>query len=484
MEKKSGFQSESAKVLSFQPRDVQLFNLQAEQIVLGAILYKNLNFETAATYLTEDSFYSPAHRIIWTEAKKKIDAAQKASVITLSPNLKGFSEFDDVGGSDVYLADLVSGLIAPEMTDVDGCSKIIRDYYLRRTMLGAIEDAAQSIKTNPSIYQSLQPLEIAMHKAAEQAGTPLPEPKDSWLSTVSFIEKTRNGELKVQETKFNALDDIIGGLQNGCLYVLAGATGMGKTALGLNISENVSQDGAVLYFSIEMSEQQLMKRRASAATGIPVNKQNTAINLTDDEMRKLAAWSPNQNLRVVDTGHDLAAVSNMAKKFIRKFPDSRLIVIDYLQLLNGNPKLQKVHQIEEITKALKQLAIKINLPIILLSQLSRGVSGREDKRPVLSDLRDSGAIEQDADAVFFVYRHEYYLKNEEPRNPFTGETPEKYNLRVLAWQQMYENEKGKADIIVAKNRYGETGTARMNWNGSRSRFSDIESHELKQEGFF
>lgn len=483
MEKKSGFQSESAKVLSFQPKQVGLYNLSAEQIILGLILYKNLNFETAATYLTEDSFYAPAHRIIWAEMKKKIDAAEKASVISLSPHIKDLPEFEQAGGGDAYLAGLLAGIIAPELADVDGISKTIRDYYLRRTMLEAVEVAAESIKNNPSIYQSLQPLEIAMHKAAEDSGQKLPEPKESWLATVKYVERTRNGELSVQETKLHGIDSIIGGLQNGCLYVLAGATGMGKTALGLNIAKNVALDGPSLYFSIEMSSGQLLKRLAAEATGVTVNRQNIATVLTDDEMRRLVNWQPNSNLKVIDTAHDLPTMANMAKKFIRKFPDARLIVIDYLQLINGNPKLQKVHQIEEITKALKQLAIKINLPIILLSQLSRGVSGREDKRPVLSDLRDSGAIEQDADCVLFVYRHEYYLKNEEPR-PISGETPDRFNLRLVAWQEMFESEKGKAEVIIAKNRYGETGTARLKWNGARSRFSDLEAKEPEQQAMF
>lgn len=483
MEKKSGFQTESAKVLSFQPKQVGLYNLSAEQIILGLILYKNLNFETAATYLTEDSFYAPAHRIIWAEMKKKIDAAERASVISISPHIKDLPEFEQAGGGDAYLTGLISDLMAPELADIEGISKTIRDYYLRRTMLEAVEIAAESIKNNPSIYQSLQPLEIAMHKAAEDSGQKLPEPKESWLATVKYVERTRNGELSVQETKLHGIDSIIGGLQNGCLYVLAGATGMGKTALGLNIAKNVAADGPVLYFSIEMSSGQLLKRLAAEATGVTVNRQNIATVLTDDEMRKLVNWQPNSNLKVIDTAHDLPTMANMAKKFIRKFSDARLIVIDYLQLINGNPKLQKVHQIEEITKALKQLAIKINLPIILLSQLSRGVSGREDKRPVLSDLRDSGAIEQDADCVLFVYRHEYYLKNEEPRS-ISGETPERHNLRLVAWQEMLENEKGNAEIIIAKNRYGETGTARLKWNGARSRFSDFEEKEPEQQVMF
>jgi len=482
MEKKSGFQSiNAANVVPFgqNQKPVELYNLEIEQMVLGAILADNLKFEQAAAFITADSFYAPPHARIWEEIKKKIDNAEKASPVTLNPIFKDSDDLKDNGGAE-YLVGLVAGLILP---DVEECAKIIRDFALRRTMLEAVETCAASIKTNPSIFQSLQPLEIAIHQAAEASGQNFTDPAACWLSTVQYIEKVRNGEITVQKTKFNAVDEILGGVKKGCLYVLAGATGMGKTAFALNIADNIAQDGKVLYFSIEMGESQLQSRRAAAKTGISIKKQDIAITLTNDEMRALAAHKATPNLIFVDKAHDLSSISNMARKFIRKFPDARLVVVDYLQLLNGNPKLQRVHQIEEITKALKKLSIKINLPIILLSQLSRGVSGRDNKRPMLSDLRDSGAIEQDADVVMFVYREEYYLRHEKPIRQ-KNERESDFNSRLAEHYSKQDSLNGKAEILIEKNRYGETGVANMNWDGQRTQFSDIDSPIYNQNDFF
>ncbi len=476
MEKKSGFKSVNAtNIVPFDQsiKPAELFDYQIEQMVLGSILENNLKFEQAASYISSDSFYYSIHGKIWDEIKKKIDNGEKASIISLNPIFKDSEELKERGGAD-YLVALVADLIAP---DIEECSKIVRDFALRRTMLDAVLNAAESIKTNPSIYQSLTPLENAIQSVSEQTGDVFENGQNSWYRTKEKIEAVRNGAIFTVPSGFNPLDDILLGFQNGCLYVVAGATGMGKTALALNIAENVIDDGKVLLFSMEMSQEQLNMRRAANSLGITIKQQLKSKDLTDSEMRSISNFYINPNLIVIEGGKDISTLANISKKFARKFPDAKMIVVDYLQLMTGNPKiLQKVYQIEEITRGLKRLAMALNLPIILVSQLSRSVAGREDKRPVLSDLKDSSSIEQDADSVIFVYRNEYYLSREKPIKG-ASEPDSKYNDRLVLWQQNLESEKGKAEIIIDKNRYGETGTAVLKWEGRKMKFSDFDRQE-------
>ncbi|HUY69285.1 MAG TPA: replicative DNA helicase, partial [Alphaproteobacteria bacterium] len=291
------------------------------------------------------------------------------------------------------------------------------------------------------------------------------------------------------------LDRKLGGLQKSDLVILAGRPSMGKTALATNIAFNAARkfhdsDGkegaAVAFFSLEMSSEQLATRLLGEHANVPSDKIRRGEIKTEDfakfvEASKILARAP---LYIDDTpGLSVAALRTRARRLKRMVPHIGMIVIDYLQLLRGSARRDenRVQEVSEITRSLKALAKELDVPVLALSQLSRAVEAREDKKPQLADLRESGSIEQDADVVMFVYREEYYHTRGEPTRR-QDEAEEKFNLRYQRWQERGEEIRNVAEVLIAKQRHGPIGTVELHFDGPFTRFSDLERQFSEAEG--
>ena len=276
----------------------------------------------------------------------------------------------------------------------------------------------------------------------------------------------RGGGLAGLSTGLVDVDKMLCGLEAGCLYVLAGRPGMGKTAAALTISTNIaSQGNDVLFFSLEMSTQQLMHRVVARYAGITLQDQRNGsssinFNILDQVTNNLQSMP----MRIVDksgmTAHQIVAKSHQLAK---KIPP-KLIVIDHLAIVTASdPRTPRVYQVAEMSMLFKMLSKELKCPVLLLHQLNRGVEGRDDKRPSMSDLRDSGSVEQDADAIMLLYRQEYYLRNKKPED----------ECKIMDWNMKLEDCKGKAEMIIAKNRQGESGVSHIYFNGTKQLFEDM-----------
>lgn len=476
--KKSGFKNANAAT-EFTPKNAtvkSLYDLEIEQCLLGSLLNNNLAYEEVFDVVKAEYFYAEIHRRIFAEIGSQITQAKKATAISVFPFFENDESLKEVGGAKEYIAGLLScGFPFSALS----YAEYIRDTWMRRSIIEYAENLTNSMKGNSPIWEPIAQFQETVSSMVEYKGAALTSSSSDWDSTKKYIEAVMNGQIQMTSTGYPDLDNVINGLQRGSVYVLAGSTGMGKTALALNMAENIANTGEVLYFSFEMPKSQLYMRMAARKTGISISRQLKG-QLNSDEAIKLFSIKMPAGMIVYDrSGADIQKIVNICRKFVRKFPNAKAIFIDYLGLIAGNPKLQKVHQIEEITKIIKQAAIALDMPIVLISQLSRSLSARDDKRPLLSDLRDSGAIEQDADCVIFVYRPEYYLSRPVDAKR-AGETDEKYRDRAYEHQKAYEESRGKAEIIIAKNRHGELQSVEMTFNGKNQEFSSIEN---KQNSF-
>jgi len=319
-------------------------------------------------------------------------------------------------------------------------SKVIVDLHMRRKLLTSLNQIMSFAKQPISEYKNetmLENIECELNKHSNEFNdSGVSNIREAMHQCVLWMEKVRRGEIDTIKTGFIDLDKIISGFYSGGLYVIGARPGMGKTVLGMNLAENISKKSKVLFFSLEMSSQQLAMRQMSGKTGISVVKQQMSSNLSDMEYKDLVEAS-----------------------------------LDYLGLISGNNKMHKVHQISEITCQLKILARNLDIPIILLSQLNRSIEQRDDKRPTLSDLRDSGSIEQDADVVMFIYREDYYLKKEIIEDD--GFVTQEYKKhKGIDAQSKINQLAGLSELVIAKNRQGITGVIPLLFDGCRQQFSD------------
>ena len=273
------------------------------------------------------------------------------------------------------------------------------------------------------------------------------------------------------------LDEILGGFEAGKLYTVAARPAMGKTALGLTFAANAGEQGyKTVFFSLEMERPDIVKRLMARVTHVPANKQRGNLPAGDftklyDTRNSVAKWP----IYIDDSSKlKISQIRGRALRQKRRY-GLDVIVIDYLGLMApSDPKLNRNYQIEEITTGLKALAKELKVPVILLAQLNRELEKRDDKRPMLSDLRDSGAVEQDADVVMFIYRHEYYLLRSEPQQKH-GESDDKFNDRYQRWTEDVDKSRGRAEVIIAKHRQGECGTIPLRFMGWRCMFTDDET---------
>ncbi|WP_370931126.1 replicative DNA helicase [Bartonella sp. DGB1] len=458
------------------------FNIEIEQAILGALLVNNEYYDKISHILEPNFFYEKLHQKIYSICSKLIQADRRADYKTVKSYLPSNLLVSDELPISEYLVNLCLDTVA--IINIKDYAQIIYELYLRRQLINIGEDivnTAYEVEIDiPPVEQiaqaELKLFNLAEHNAPEQGPQPISIALTESIAMAEAAHK-RTGHLSGIATGLSDLDKLMGGLQKSDLIILAGRPGMGKTSLATNIAFNISYakknkletNGNILFFSLEMSSEQLATRIISEQSEISSANIRRG-NLTDIELDRLIKCSRELQelpLYIDPTGGiSSSKLSARARRHKRQF-GLDVIVIDYIQLMtvaNSSSSNNRVAEITEITNSLKALAKELNVPIIALSQLSRQVENREDKRPQLSDLRESGSIEQDADVVLFVYRDEYYLQNTEP---------ELDSSKYTEWQTKMNASKGKADVIIAKQRHGPTGTVKLQFESRYTRFSNL-----------
>jgi replicative DNA helicase len=462
-------------------------NLELERAVLGVILVHNEAFDRVSDILLPEHFYEGVHKRVFEVIATLLRSGKIATPITL----KMFLNDLDLGGMTVpqYLARL-----AAEATTVINAveyAKTVRDLALRRNLiLVGQEISAVAFDTPPDVTprNQIEEAERKLYSLAESGKFEggFQRFDEALTHAVDMAAKAfeRDGNLSGISTGLSDLDRIMGGLQRSDLIILAGRPGMGKTALATNFAFNIAQayrgevspdgkrqalnGGIVGFFSLEMSSEQLATRIIAEQSGVPSYKIRRG-DIQQSEFEKVIEASRRMTtvpLYIDQTGGiSIAQLSARARRLKRQ-RGLDVLVVDYLQLLSGSSKKgdNRVQEMTEITTGMKALAKELEVPIVALSQLSRQVENREDKRPQLSDLRESGSIEQDADVVMFVYREEYYLKNRQPR-----EGTEEF----IKWQAEMERAYGRAEVIIGKQRHGPTGTVELQFDAEVTRFGNL-----------
>ncbi len=462
-------------------------NVEAEQQLLGAILTNNDVYDRVSAILRADHFFEPVHKRIFEIAAARIQKNALASPVTL----KAFME-DDAGlkelGGPAYLARIAGAAIASYAAR--DYAQMIYDLAVRRDLIQLGRDiaakAAQVDVTNEPKEQIVE-AEQALYKLGEQGVTE--RGFQSFLRAVTEAVNMaaaayqREGGLAGISTGLVDLDKKLGGLHPSDLIILAGRPSMGKTSLATNIAFNIAKvhkrgirhdgtegtvnGGAVGFFSLEMSAEQLAARILSEAAEVP-SEQIRRGDMSEEEFRRfveVAKTLEHCPLFIDDTpALPISQVAARARR-LKRTHGLDLLIVDYLQLLRGSSKENRVQEVSEITQGLKAIAKELNIPVIALSQLSRAVESREDKRPQLSDLRESGSIEQDADVVMFVFREEYYVEREKPSDDKLDE--------MAKWQERMEHLHGKAEVVIGKQRHGPIGTVALSFEGRFTRFGNL-----------
>lgn len=469
-------------------------NLEAEQALLGAILSNNRAFEKVSEFLRPEHFANPVHGKIFQACASYIEQGRIADPITLKAFFATDEDLKEAGGAE-YLARLAaaSGVII----NAYDYGRQILDRYIRRQLIGLGTDMVNDAFTISMDSEASQQIEIAEKKLyrianeGELDGGPvtLSAALKESLAATEFAMKNPAGISGVP-TGLTEVDKLMGGLHDSDLLILAGRPGMGKSAMATTLAFNAAlkfeeenkKPGAkkksVALFSLEMSAEQLAGRILSAKAQIPVNLMRTG-KLNNDQFDELAAAVSllgKVPLYVDQTpGITVNAIMNRARHLKNdKEKGLGLIVIDYLQLISSPGRSEnRVQELSEMTRTLKIMAKELQVPVLVLSQLSRLVEQRENKRPQLSDLRESGSIEQDADIVMFVFREIYYLQHDVPKRHL-NETPEKFALRQAEWQKKCQDITNQAELIIAKHRHGPCTNIKLYFNGEFSKFSNLE----------
>ena len=481
-------------------------NFEAEQALLGAILMSNRSLERVSEFLRPEHFAEPVHGRIYESCMILTGRNQIATPVTLKTYLSQDQGLKELGG-DAYLMNLAGA--AASIINAEDYGRLIFDLALRRELIGVGEDMVNDAfepDMEVDAVQQIERAEQALFKLATsgQAEGGFKGFKTVLLEAISQAELAhqRQGRLSGVTSGLRDLDAKLGGLHRSDLLILAGRPSMGKTALATNIAFNAAKalkyeigpsgekkatEGAVVaFFSLEMSAEQLAGRILADRASLNSHKIRQG-ELQDEEFSKLVIASQELHslpLYIDDTpALSVSAVRTRCRRLART-QGLGMIVIDYLQLLSataGKKVENRVQEVSDITRQLKALAKELNVPVLALSQLSRAVEQREDKRPQLSDLRESGSIEQDADVVMFVYREQYYLERAEPgRRP--EEAEDKFNTRYADWQTRLEEVTNTAEAIIAKQRHGPVGAVRLFFDGQFTRFGDLDNwHGTERE---
>ena len=427
--------------------------VEAEEAVLGAILVNPTSLGRIVETLKPESFYKPAHKVIYAAVLDLFRKNEPIDIVTVSEHLRNKEELDLAGGRS-YINDLALNVVTT--ANVEFYAKIIQEKEIKRALINAGSEIVSMSYENDDTDAVLDNAQkLIFNIAAQKDTSDLVGIQDLVVASYEQIEQRFNNkdDLVGVTTGFYDLDAITSGLQKSDLIILAARPSMGKTAFALNLAQNVAMKGkkGVAIFSLEMPKQQLVKRMLCSEAEVDASRV-TSGNLQPKDWEKLVeAMTRLSDARIyIDDTSGVTSIDIKAKcrRLMMEEKELGLIVIDYLQLMEGggNPN-DRNQQISAISRSLKGLARELDVPIIALSQLSRGVESRPDKRPMMSDLRDSGAIEQDADIVMFIYRDEYYNRDD-------------------------VNNKGKAEVILAKHRNGAVGTIELLFQSSITKFKN------------
>jgi len=453
-------------------------NIQAEQSVIGTILVSNEIFDEINTIVSSSNFFDPMHQKIFSAIENLIYKGMLANPITLKNYFE--NEKDDINVPD-YLVKITK--FSTSSRQAIEYSRIIYDMFVRRELIKISEGTIDSAKLkdlNISGQNIIENSEKLLFDLAEKGSfsTSLVKFDEALKFTIEMASNAYKNEEGIVgvPTGLTDLDDRLGGLHKSDLIIIAGRPSMGKTALATNIAFNAAKKlqesekkSSIAFFSLEMSSEQLSTRILAEQSRIKSNDIRRG-KITDEQFDKFIETSKNISelpLFIDETpAISIAAVSNRARRIKRLF-GLDMIVVDYIQLMRAsNIKDGRVQEISEITQGLKAIAKELSVPVLALSQLSRAVEMRDDKKPQLSDLRESGSIEQDADVVMFVYRESYYLERKEPR-PATVEHAE--------WQAKMNEVSNLAEIIIGKQRHGPTGKLMLDFEPMFTKFKDIQN---------
>ncbi len=454
-------------------------NIEAEQTILGSVLINNDIFDEITDQLDENYFFDPIHQKIYKIISNLISKGLLANPVTIKNFFNSKDELVEIGGID-YLIKLTK--VSTTKNQIVYYSQLLSDLYIRRQLINISEETLEESKnkdleisgTNILENTERKLFEIAERGEFQRSFVTFKDALKETIDMATAAYKNDQGIVGVP-SGLTDLDDRLGGLHKQDLLIIAGRPSMGKTALATNIAFNAASNikknnlkTSVAFFSLEMSSEQLSTRILAEQSRIKSNDIRRG-KINQDDFERFIEASKNLEmlpLHIDDTpAITISALSNRARRLKRK-EGLDLIVVDYIQLMksSGYRNEGRVLEIAEITQGLKALAKELDVPVLALSQLSRQVEQREDKKPQLSDLRESGSIEQDADVVMFVFREQYYLEKQEPK-PGTAEHVE--------WQEKMSQIHNEAEIIIGKQRHGPTGVIKLEFESAFTKFKDV-----------
>ncbi|MBV8651411.1 MAG: replicative DNA helicase [Alphaproteobacteria bacterium] len=475
-------------------------NTEAEQALLGAMLVNNVAHTRVAEFLLAEHFSDAVHGRIYAAIGKLVERGQVANPVTLKNMFDQDGALTEIGGA-AYLARLAAAAVT--IINAEDYGRTIHDLYLRRQLITLGEDVVNEAHRHDLDRGAVQQIETAEKRLFELAESGQMEGGfeafSSSLATAIVMAEAafkRGGKTTGVSTGYTDLDKLLGGLHPSDLIILAARPSMGKTSLATNIAFNaarayrtskgadgrpVVEDGAVIgFFSMEMSSEQLALRVLAEESRVSSDRIRRG-DVGREDFEKFVQAS--QRLATTPIFIDdtpaltIPGLRTRARRLKRQ-QGLGLIVVDYLQLMQGSREGRgaenRVQEISEITRGLKSIAKELDVPVIALSQLSRAVEQREDKRPMLADLRESGSIEQDADVVIFIFREDYYLSRAEPM-PRPEEAPDKFNDRYERWKERFEQVHGLSEVIIAKQRHGPIGKVTLRFDGDTTRFENYVS---------
>ncbi|MDC6482013.1 replicative DNA helicase [Pelagibacteraceae bacterium] len=454
-------------------------NIEAEQSLIGSILVNNDIIDEISNIVNASKFFDPIHRKIYEVIENLNNKGMIANPITLKNYFENDSGLIEVGGVD-YLVKLTR--FSSSIKQAIDYAKIIHEMYVKRELIfisDGIEDQAKDDQTEKTGENIIEDAEKSLFDLAErgnfsQTFMKFNQAVDQTIEMATLAMKSDHGIIGVP-TGLRDLDQKLGGMHKSDLIIIAGRPSMGKTALATNIAfyaaknmQENNEKGSVAFFSLEMSSEQLSTRILSEQARISSHEIRTG-KASEETLNRYIETSRNiydLPLYIDETpAIAISTLSNRARRIKRLF-GLKLIVVDYIQLMKTNTNRMdgRVQEISEITQGLKALAKELNVPVVALSQLSRAVEQRDDKKPQLSDLRESGSIEQDADVVIFVYREQYYLERKKPKEG---------SIEFAEWQSKMSEIHGGAELILGKHRHGSTGVVHVEFEGEFTKFKDL-----------
>ncbi|WP_421780943.1 replicative DNA helicase [Kiloniella litopenaei] len=481
-------------------------NYEVEQALLGAVLSNNKAFERISDFLLPVHFADPAHAEIYHACKTLIERGQLANATTLKNFFASNGNLEDLGGTS-YLAELQSNVVT--IINASEYGKIIHDLYIRRELIDLGEEVVNNAHTHElelSATQQIEGAEQKLYRLAEEGQTEggFTSFADALAVSMNYIDVAmKQGDgISGVSSGLRDVDKLLGGFHHSDLIILAARPSMGKTAFVTNIAFNIAQSTkpghnaegdevdipmSVAFFSLEMSADQLASRILSSAAETPSHLMRKG-ELTEDQFEHVFQVSralSNYKLFIDDTPNlTIPGLRNRVRRLKRQH-GLDIIIVDYLQLMSGAPggkSDSRVQEVSEISRGLKGIAKEMNVPVIALSQLSRQTEQREDKRPQLSDLRESGSIEQDADVVIFLYRDEYYIAREKPGQGADDST-DKFHEKLANHEARLDAARNKAEMIVGKQRHGPIGSVELHFNGEFTKFSDLAEEDQLPESY-